>query len=227
LSGGAIPELRHSGDDTFHCVELSPGLASAPDELTLEAEFAAVVTEIGAGIPPGAGCAADAELALVSYPELSLTWVRLARQDEQALIVLRAPRDTVPFALGEELEVSYGAYARSGEAMTIRRPSGELLFWYSRAHDVPSLDTPAELSLAEGPEQCTTELGCFYSSQYALRATLGGEIVTVGYGQQLEQGGFLLIHDGVDVPTAPVQGCDDGLSAAAAAELWAMPAGAL
>jgi hypothetical protein len=131
----------------------------------------------------------------------------------------------LPFADGDSssLEYSYDPW-QLREALTLRSADGTLLLWSTRGPDIGSLNPPAEIEIARGAEECSSEIGCYFTSKYAYDITFAGQRQQVSFAQQTILPGYVFVNVGLEVPTAQISSCLDGDAGRVWADLWATPA---
>jgi hypothetical protein len=177
----------------FHCFQFPAGSVSDFDPAAgvQSAQFRAEVLALGTGRPPGDVCSSEVENRLVYDPNTRLVWARIARAGAEGWLVLRSPGVALPFAAGSSVDISYIRQAATlGATLDVRSTSGKLLLWMGQALELESVVTPAELSVATGPEQCATlPSGCYLSSQYAIDFDMGGQTERLTYGASVTRGG--------------------------------------
>ena len=83
------------------------------------------------------------------------------------------------------------------------------------------LDTPAEFELSLGAEACAAAVPCIEGySQYALDSQrIGGEARSLRPGEQTSQGGFRVLHAGLELQTGATT-CAGAPIALARAAIW-------
>ena len=126
--------------------------------------------------------------------------------------------------------VSVAAHAASAFSSVrgwfeLRDADRNLLFWYGDASNVPALKVPEgpQLTLREGAVQAEVGDPCMPRwAQKKLQVEFAGATAEVGYGDQLQLGGWWISNVGIDVALSEFR-CTDGWGGGATAALWPIP----
>lgn len=209
----------------FHCLDLPQEtlVRVDPNDGVWVGRLRASALAVGSGRPPGGACLDEVSARLEYSPSTELEWARFEWEGREGWMVMSSPGVGLPFEVGGALDIDYRGYLRYEETLQVRDGSGRLLLWMATAADTQYLATPAELSIATGPEQCANvPSGCTLASQYAIDFTLNGLTEEVAYGKSREADGYVLVHGGYDVGILAVDGCDDGAAPGVTAQVWAV-----
>ena len=199
-------------------------------------EFRGRVIATGTNLPPMRSYCFDYPLTaegsiFLGTKQVRAYWVHI--EDEsgaRAVVGVLGPGFAWRLLVGDSITVeehseSGGFGISPSSKLEIRKESGELVAWFGLEPTVDKLQTPPEVALTLGKQQCRGVSSCFpIWSRFELNVQLQGDDAPspLGYGRRMTFGDFVVVHGGLDVSLETGR-CGESQLNRVAAGIWLTP----
>ena len=203
-------------------------------ETPLRRLFPGTVTEVSTTAPADACYVDGAHVGAATPPAAGTVWLRVTDgADEEWVVGMSADgltTDSVP-GVGLPVVVDYSYLASDSGPdvghLSLIAADDSLLLWIGQGTGVEEIDTPEELSIAQGPEVCSEFDDCRAWSKYNVAVAVNGQPADdgqpVNHGSSAELEGFRFLHGGYEEQTSTSGECVDAYRGYLRAALISLP----